>query len=78
MDVRQSVLEAIAKISGRPVSELSDDLSLVADLGVDSVKAMELLIELEDRLQVEIDDENAARMSTVADVIASASRLVQV
>lgn len=77
MDLRQTVLEAIAKVSGRPVSELRDELNLVADLAVDSVKSMELLIELEDRLHVEIDDENATTMATVADVIASATRLVE-
>lgn len=77
MDVRQEIAEVIGKISKHSASVIRDDMHLVADLGIDSVKAMELLIELEDRLQIEIDDDAATNLETVADVISTATRLVR-
>lgn len=68
-DPRQSALEAISQVSGRPVAELAPEQELVADLDIDSPKALQLLIEIEDRLGVEISDEAAEELNTVADVI---------
>lgn len=60
--------EVLAKLSGRSAAELKSDMDLVADLGIDSPKALELLVELEEVLGVEISDEDAARMETVGDI----------
>jgi len=68
-DPRQSALEAISQVCGRPVAELSPEQELVADLDIDSPKALQLLIEIEDRLGIEISDEAAEELNTVADVI---------
>jgi acyl carrier protein len=59
----------LAKVSGLEVARLSRDQDLTADLGIDSPKALELLVELEDALGVEISDEEAARLETVGDVL---------
>ncbi|OFX19555.1 MAG: hypothetical protein A2V77_10260 [Anaeromyxobacter sp. RBG_16_69_14] len=40
---RDAVVEAIAQVSGHAAAELSDDLSLEADVGLDSIKMVELL-----------------------------------
>ena len=50
-------------------------MSLVGDLGIDSPKALELLLELEEALGVEISDHDASSMETVLDVIAFADRV---
>ena len=44
-------------------------LPLVGDLGLDSPRALELLIELEESLGVEIDDSAAGGLNTVGDVL---------
>ena len=49
-------------------------MELVANLGLDSAKALELLVELEDQLGVVIDDDDAARLNTVGDVLAYLER----
>ena len=41
----------------------------MADLGIDSPRQLELLIELEEAPGVEITDEEAAAMETVGDVL---------
>ncbi len=66
----ETALEVVAEISGTGKDELKAEMNLVADLGIDSPKALKLLVELEDRLEIEISDEEAARMDTVGDVLA--------
>lgn len=69
MDRTQVALAVMAKISGRSAAGLEPDMELVAHLGIDSPKALQLLADLEDALGVEISDEAAARMETVGDVL---------
>jgi amino acid adenylation domain-containing protein len=40
---RDAVVDAIAQVSGHAAGELSDDLSLEADVGLDSIKMLDLL-----------------------------------
>ncbi len=71
MDNKQVVLEVIAEVAGRPLSDLTPTTELVAGLNLDSSKALQLLIELEERLDIEIDDEQVGRLKTVGDVLAA-------
>ncbi|MHC4937702.1 MAG: acyl carrier protein [Planctomycetota bacterium] len=70
MDAKQIALEVLAEVSEREVAELEPELDLVADLEIDSPKALQLLVLLEERLGIEIPDEDAARLEKVGDVIA--------
>ena len=67
-DIAMSV---IARVTGIPTDSITPEMELVADLDMDSAKALELLVELEDRFDMEIDDENAANLNTVGDVLAT-------
>ena len=69
-DKNNEVLEVISKLSGTSKDGLKKETELVADLGIDSPKALQLLVELEDALGIEISDEEAAKMETVGDVLA--------
>ena len=68
-DASQVALKILATMGGKTVGELRPDMQLVADLDIDSPKALELLIELEEAFAIEIEDEDAARMETVGDVL---------
>ncbi|HSN57350.1 MAG TPA: acyl carrier protein [Candidatus Sulfomarinibacteraceae bacterium] len=70
MNRAEIVLSVIARVGGVPVESLSPGTELVADLDMDSAKALELLVELEDRLGLEIDDDDAAGLATVGDILA--------
>ena len=70
---RAAATRVLAGASGTPEGDLRPDQDLVADLGIDSPKQLELLIELEEALGVEITDEEAAAMETVGDVLAYAA-----
>ena len=71
---RNTALAVLARVAGKPRDEISEEMKLVGDLGIDSPKALELLLELEEALGTEISDEDASAMETVRDVIAYADR----
>ena len=71
MDRRKIVLQVIARVSGVELEKIAPESELVGDLGIDSPKALAMLVEIEDRLDTEIDDEMVARLNTVADVLAA-------
>ena len=75
MSMKDTALAVLAKISGKDPESLTRDAELVADLGMDSAKALELLVELEDSLDIEIEDEDAARLITVGDILDYLDRL---
>ncbi|MCK5379041.1 MAG: acyl carrier protein [Acidobacteria bacterium] len=75
MTMKETALAVIAKVSGKDPEALVPDAELVANLGMDSAKALELLVELEDQLEIEILDEDAAKLNTVGDILAFVDRL---
>lgn len=77
MSAVDTALNVIAKVSGKDAAQLEPEMELVANLGLDSAKALELLVELEDELEMEIDDEDAARLNTVGDIVDYVRRTVE-
>lgn len=69
MSNKDTALDVLAKISGVERQEIRSEMDLTADLGIDSPKALQLLVDLEDRLSIEISDDDAAKMETVGDVL---------
>jgi len=69
------ILAIIARISGREIGQIRPEMELVADLGLDSSKAVELLVTIEDTLDLEIEEEDAAELNTVGDIINYISRV---
>ena len=69
MSLREKALAVIAMVSRKDPSEITPDAELVANLGFDSAKALELLVELEDQLEIEISDDDAARLNSVGDIL---------
>lgn len=69
MENRRIALEILAEVAGVEPGTLGPETDLVADLGIDSPKALLLLVKIEDRFDIEIDDEAVAEMKTVGDVL---------
>jgi acyl carrier protein len=72
---RDTALDLLSRVSGTPAGDIRPEMDLVGDLGIDSPKAIELLLELEEALGIEIGDDDAAKMDTVRDVLALADRV---
>ena len=75
MDKQQVALGILSKLSSVEPGAITPGMDLVGDLGIDSPKALSLLVELEDALGVEISDEDAARMDTVGDIFDYVAKL---
>jgi acyl carrier protein len=50
--------------------KVTPDASFVEDLGADSLDVVELLMKIEEELDIEIPDEDAEKITTVADAVA--------
>lgn len=65
----ESVLAILARETGVAVAEITDATELVGDLGIDSPRALQVLVEIEDKLDIEVDDEEVANLQTVGDIL---------
>ncbi|MCB1121214.1 MAG: acyl carrier protein [Verrucomicrobiae bacterium] len=69
MSKEDTVYEILSRLTGKDRSEITPQTELAAGLGIDSPMALQLLFELEENLDIEISDEDAAAMETVGDVL---------
>lgn len=75
MSRKQAAIQVISRVSGVDPRRINPQMELVGDLNLDSAKALELLVELEDVLHIELADEDAARLNTVGDILDHVERL---
>ena len=61
----------------RPGTRSSPSTDLAADLNVDSVAAMDLIMEIEDRFEIDIPINLVSDMTTVADLVALVDRQIK-
>lgn len=64
-----TVRHAVAALSGKEASSIGEEMSLVADLGFDSLMSMELQVAVEARIGRKLDPEQLTRVETVGDVV---------
>ncbi len=65
----QAVVDVVAEVNGCEPAALADSTDLFTDLGMDSLAALELLVALEDRFDVDIDTDDAQRIRTIGDIV---------
>lgn len=58
----------LPRVSEVPATDV-DETTRIADLDVDSLRWMELLAEMEDRLAITVSDEEMIQIRTVGDVV---------
>ncbi len=68
-DMTNKALSILARIARRDAGDLSPEHELVADLAIDSPKALELLCDIEDECGIEVPDDAVNRLQTVGDVL---------
>lgn len=68
-NIKDKVLNIIADQLDLDQSEISLDASFVDDLGADSLDTVELVLALEEEFEVNIPDEEAEKITTVAQAI---------
>lgn len=76
MDVLPQVKRLVADTCAIDAAKVREDGRL-AEYGIDSVRAMDLLVALEQRFGIEIPDGDAARLTTVKDVVAYVEKKIR-
>ncbi len=67
--IEKDVTELIAEIIGKDVSELKSNTNFWKDLGVDSIKAIEIMVGIEKRFKIRIREEQLPKISTVGEAV---------
>ena len=69
MAILDEVKEVVAEQLGVNGDEIKEDSKFVEDLGADSLDVVELVMALEEKFDIEIPDEAAEKIATVADAV---------
>jgi acyl carrier protein len=68
-DIEQRVKKIIAEQLGVALEDVKNELSLIGDLGADSLDTVELVMALEDEFKLEIPDTESEKITTVQSAI---------
>ena len=68
-DVRSGFVAIVTEISDLPAEDVQPGKALRADLGVDSLSLVEIVVATEEQFGVRIPDEDAKQLVTVGDYV---------
>jgi acyl carrier protein len=68
MDILSLVISEIADVAEQPRESITPETALAA-LGIDSLQALQLLVALEKKLDIVMNDEDLTRFVNVANVV---------
>ena len=69
MGLFEGIREVVSEQLGVKPEEVKPESSFIDDLGADSLDTVELVMALEEKFGIEIQDEDAEKMRTVSDVV---------
>ncbi len=69
-NIETQVKEIIVEQLGVDAEKVTADAKFIEDLGADSLDTVELVMAFEDKFGVEVPDEEAEKLKSVADVVA--------
>ena len=68
-NIEQDVTELIAGIIGKDVSELKPNTNFWKDLGIDSIKAIEIMVGIERRFKIRVREEQLPKIATISEAV---------
>lgn len=69
MAILDDVKEVVAEQLNVDAGEIKEESKFADDLGADSLDVVELVMALEEKFDIEIPDEDAEKIATVADAV---------
>ena len=69
VDIEAQIKDAIVEKLGVEESKVTPNASFINDLGADSLDTVELIMELENRFNIQIPDEDQEKIQTVGDAV---------
>lgn len=67
--MKDTVKKIVADILEVELESVTEEASILDDLGADSIAVMEIVMELEDELDVEVPTDDILELKTVGDII---------
>ncbi|WP_280448899.1 meromycolate extension acyl carrier protein AcpM [Nocardia brasiliensis] len=74
-DIVAGIAEIIEEVTGIEAAEVSIEKSFIDDLEIDSLSLVEIAVQLEDKYEVKIPDEDLAGLRTVGDAVTYVQRM---
>jgi len=68
-DIRAELAEIVEEVAGVPADDVQNDKAFVADLDVDSLSMVEIVVAAEEKFGVRIPDEEVKNLKTVGDAV---------
>ena len=68
--IRDTVRDSVNRITGIPRNDINDDSSFREDLGLDSLSALEVMVDIEYAFKIKVPEERLQTIQTVRDTIA--------
>lgn len=68
-NIEAEVKKIIEEKLGVNAEQITDAASFIDDLGADSLDQVELVMDFEDKFEIDIPDEDAEKMRTVGDAV---------
>ncbi len=68
-EIKTRVKKVIAQVLGMDEAEISDEANFIFDLGADSRQSLELVAAFEEEFDIEMDEDKALEVQTVADAV---------
>lgn len=68
-NLEQELKQLISEVTGRSIEELKSDAHFFKDLGVDSIKAIEITVAIERRFKVRVRDEQIPQITTIGQAV---------
>lgn len=75
-DIESEVRNLIAEILEKDPAEIKADMRLVEDLGMDSLKALEILVAVEKKYKITIPEEKLPALNTLNATVAIAKEFL--
>ena len=69
MNIEKEVKAVITEQLGVEPEEIQSENSFIKDLGADSLDAVEIVLQLEDRFEIDIPDEDAKKITSVSEAV---------
>ncbi|MBI4845977.1 MAG: acyl carrier protein [Candidatus Omnitrophica bacterium] len=69
-DLELQIKQLIAEITGRAMEELKPEANFWEDLGIDSIKAIEITVAIEKKYKIRVKDEQVPHINTIGKVVA--------
>ena len=64
-EIEDSIKKIICKITGMEKEEITSDAHLYRELGIDSIKAIELVVGIQGKFNIRVDDSKIERITSV-------------